>query len=64
MTHETSEHLKKIILKICRPMMLLGAILFAVSIWLRRDVQLEGLFFRHDHRDHARRGNGLVIQQH
>jgi hypothetical protein len=41
MTHESSEHLKKFILKICRPTMLLGAILFAVSIWLRRDVQLE-----------------------
>jgi ferredoxin-type protein NapH len=46
MTHETSENLKKIVLKIRRPTMLLvGATLFAVSVLLGRNVQLEGLFF-------------------
>ena len=46
MTHETSEQLKKVILKVRRWTILgVGAGLFGVSVWLARNVQLEGLFF-------------------
>ncbi len=46
MSHETSEFLKKILLKIRRWTILgIGASLFAVSLALGRNVQLEGLFF-------------------
>lgn len=46
MTHETSERLKKIILKIRRwTILCLGASLFAVALALGRNVQIEGLFF-------------------
>ncbi len=46
MSHETSEFLKKILLKIRRwTILAVGASLFAVSLALGRNVQLEGLFF-------------------
>jgi polyferredoxin len=46
MSHETSEQLKKLLLRVRRWVILLvGASLFAVSVWLGRNVQIEGLFF-------------------
>lgn len=44
--HEFSEFVKKIVLKIRRPTLLVvAAILFTTSVLLARNVQLEGLFF-------------------
>lgn len=44
--HAFSEFIKKVLLKIRRPLQLLvGGTLFAVSLLLARNVQLEGLFF-------------------
>jgi ferredoxin-type protein NapH len=46
MSHETSELLKKILLKVRRwTILCVGASLFAVALALGRNVQLEGLFF-------------------